>query len=98
MHWLSWDKMARAKCERGMGFCGISEFNISLLGKHYWRLLNGENTLLGKIFERRYCSRCSIIEESTIDYAPSYAWRSVLSARDLIRKDLDGESGMVRTS
>ncbi|MCI38712.1 reverse transcriptase-like protein, partial [Trifolium medium] len=68
-----------------MGFRGISEFNTSLLGKHYWRLLNGENTLLGKIFKSHYYPRSSI-EESTTGYAPSYAWRSVLSARDLIQK------------
>lgn len=32
IHWLSLDKMARAK-GGGMGFRGISEFNISLLAR-----------------------------------------------------------------
>ncbi|CAK8541891.1 unnamed protein product [Lathyrus sativus] len=35
LHWLSWDKLARAKGEGGMGFRGISEFNTSVLGKQY---------------------------------------------------------------
>lgn len=28
----------------GMGFRGISEFNTSLLVKHYWRLLSDDHT------------------------------------------------------
>ncbi|CAK8571259.1 unnamed protein product [Lathyrus sativus] len=35
IHWLWWDRMARTKKEGGMGFRGIREFNISLLGKQY---------------------------------------------------------------
>ncbi|XP_058725614.1 uncharacterized protein LOC131596896 [Vicia villosa] len=34
VHWLSWDKMARAKGVRGLGFRGVSDFNTSFLGKH----------------------------------------------------------------
>lgn len=37
------------------------------------------------MFKGRYYPRSSI-EESSIGYAPSFAWRSILSARDLIHK------------
>ncbi|XP_058724620.1 uncharacterized protein LOC131596076 [Vicia villosa] len=84
IHWMSWEKMARSKQAGGMGFRGISEFNTSLLGKHYWRLLDGDHTLVGKIFKGRYYPRCSI-DESSVGFNPSYAWRSILSARDLIQ-------------
>lgn len=74
-----------SKGEKGIGFWGISDFNTSLLGKHYWRLMNNEDSLLGTVFKGRYYPRISI-EESLVGYAPSYAWRSILSARDLIYK------------
>ncbi|XP_058741794.1 uncharacterized mitochondrial protein AtMg00310-like [Vicia villosa] len=83
VHWLSWEKMARAKGVGGMGFRGISDFNTSLLGKHYWRLLNDANSLVRKVFKGRYYPR-GTIEDCSTGFAPSYAWRSILSARSMV--------------
>lgn len=69
-----------------MGFREISDFNISLLGKHYWRLLNDVNSLLGRVLKGRYYPRSSILE-ATLGYNPSYVWRSILSARALVESD-----------
>lgn len=52
-YWMSWDKLARVKGEGGLGFHGIRDFNTSLLGKNYCRLLIGENSFLGKVFKGR---------------------------------------------
>ncbi|XP_058767579.1 uncharacterized mitochondrial protein AtMg00310-like [Vicia villosa] len=93
VHWLSWNKMARAKGVGGMGFQGISEFNTSLLGKQYWRMLTKEDSLLGHIFKSRYYPRVSI-EDSSTGFNLSYAWRSILSARDLVQK---GSGWRIRT-
>ncbi|CAI8616380.1 unnamed protein product [Vicia faba] len=82
---MSWDKLARSKGDGGMGFRGISEFNTSLLGKQYWCLLKGDDSLMDKVFKWRYYPRCSIYE-SHVGYAPNYAWQSILSARDLVKK------------
>ncbi|XP_058762699.1 uncharacterized protein LOC131636069 [Vicia villosa] len=38
IHWVSWDNLSRAKGVRGLGFRGISNFNVSLLGKQFLRL------------------------------------------------------------
>lgn len=35
IHWLSWSKMAKAKGFIGLGFRGIGDCNVSLLGKYY---------------------------------------------------------------
>ncbi|XP_058776202.1 uncharacterized protein LOC131650515 [Vicia villosa] len=85
VHWLSWEKLARAKGVGGLGFRGVSGFNTSLLGKHYWRLMCDDQSLVSRVFKGRYYPRSSI-EESSTGYAPSYAWRSILSARELIHK------------
>ncbi|XP_058763625.1 uncharacterized protein LOC131637081 [Vicia villosa] len=83
IHWMSWKKLACAKGEGGLGFRGFKEFNTSLLGKTYWRLLNDGESLLGRVLKGRYFPRGSI-DDNYVAYAPSYAWRSIISARELI--------------
>lgn len=69
----------------GMGFRGISEFNTSLLGKHYWRLLFRDHTLVGKVFKGMYYPRSSNAK-SYVGFNPSYVWRIILSVRDFIQQ------------
>lgn len=47
IHWLSWDNLSKAKGVGGLGFRSIKEFNSSLLGKHYWRVVVGGRFLGG---------------------------------------------------
>jgi hypothetical protein len=54
IHWMSWERMSKAKADGGMGFRGMEEFNKALLGKHCWRLVSGESSLLEKVFKSRY--------------------------------------------
>lgn len=85
LHWLNWDKMSKAKGVGGLGFRGISDFNLCLLGKHYWRLLSQENLLVGKVLKGRYFSR-GTINNCFIEYNPSYAWRSIMGAREVVQQ------------
>jgi len=82
---MSWDRMARAKVKGGMGFRGVSDFNKALLGKNCWRLLTGEESLMGKVFKSRYHPRGSFME-AKLGFLPSYAWRSIMSVREVITK------------
>jgi hypothetical protein len=85
IHWMSWDRMAKAKKIGGMDFRGFRDFNTALLGKQCWRLLTAEESLLGRIFKSRYYPRTSFME-AKLGYQPSYAWRSILSAKDVMDK------------
>jgi len=87
IHWMSWERMSKSKNSGDMGFRGVGDFNMALLGKHYWRLLTGEETLMGRVFKSRYYPRCSILE-AKVGFSPSYAWRSIISAKDLVSKGL----------
>ena len=58
IHWLSWDKLSRPKSEGGMGFKDLRYFNLAMLAKQGWRLMQDEGTLLFKCLKARYFPRC----------------------------------------
>lgn len=68
-----------------MGFRKLHDFNLALLGKQTWRLLNNENSLAFKVFKARYFPKCSILD-AKLGNNPSFIWRSLLATQDLIRK------------
>ncbi|KAK2447871.1 putative mitochondrial protein [Trifolium repens] len=84
IHWMSWERLSKTKKAGGMGFRGIKNFNKALLGKHCWRLMTGEESLMGRVFKSRYYPRTSFLE-AKIGFQPSYAWRSIQSATDVIK-------------
>ncbi|KAA3469492.1 reverse transcriptase [Gossypium australe] len=52
IHWCQWKFMCRSKEEWGMGFRNMSQFNISLLAKQGWRIINNEESLVARF--RKY--------------------------------------------
>lgn len=83
IHWVRWSNMAKSKFTGGMGFKGIIDFNKCLLGKQYWRLLTRNSSFMQRVFKSRYFPRTSITD-AKLGYTPSYAWRSILSTKDLV--------------
>lgn len=83
--WMSWDNMVLSKGEGGMGFRGFRDFNTSLLSKQLWRLMKGNESLRERFFKGRYYPRNSIIEVGA-GIKPSYAWRGILSSKDVMLK------------
>lgn len=61
--------MGRTKCEGGIGLMGIRDFNTILLRKHYWILLNDENSFIGKVLKGRCYPRSSLVD-ATIGFNP----------------------------
>jgi hypothetical protein len=81
IHWLSWERMSKSKNTGGMGF---RNFNKALLGKQCWRLLTNENSLMARFFKSRYYSRSNFLD-ANLGFQPSYAWRSIMQAKEVVR-------------
>ncbi|KAF7121272.1 hypothetical protein RHSIM_Rhsim13G0210000 [Rhododendron simsii] len=51
IHWLSWDKLSNKKHDGGMGFKDLRCYNLAMLAKQGWRLMNGGDSLLHRVLK-----------------------------------------------
>ncbi|KAM6594072.1 hypothetical protein CsatA_001775 [Cannabis sativa] len=82
--WFIWRKLCKNKNSGGMGFQSLREYNLSLLGKHGWRLLVYQDSLVGRIYKARYFSNCTFLE-AELGGNPSFIWRSVFKSQTLLK-------------
>ena len=68
-----------------MGFKEIEKFNDALLAKQVWRMINNSKSLCHRVFKARFFSNCSILDAKE-SRSGSYAWKSIIGDRDVIRK------------
>ncbi|KAL0728180.1 hypothetical protein Bca4012_024273 [Brassica carinata] len=99
IQWVAWDKLCMSKENGGLGFRDIEMFNQALLAKQAWRLYNNPDTLLARVFKGRYYASTNFLECGK-GYRPSYAWRSILFGRELLKKGMiksigNGESTFI---
>ena len=85
MAWVSWEKLCKPKAEGGMGFRDLKAFNLALLAKQGWRILQQLNSLVHRVYKAKYFAKESFLN-AQVGRRPSYAWRSILAARDIIKK------------
>ena len=84
IHWINWKKLCSPKVKGRMGFRDIQAFNVALLAKQAWRLIHHTHSLFYQVYKARYFPNCSFLE-AELGHNPSYVWRSLLAARDIIR-------------
>ena len=87
MHWLSWEKMTRAKEDGGLGFRDIHAFNIAMLAKQAWRLLTNPESLCARVLAARYYPDGDILKAKPKSDM-SYTWRSILAGLQLLKKGI----------
>ena len=70
-----------------MGFKEIEKFNDALLAKQVWRMIKNPDSLCFTVFKARFFPNCSILEaqDSVVGF---YAWKSIISAMDVIWKGM----------
>ena len=68
--------MCKSKLEGGMRFCDLYAFNLAMLAKQGWRMLENPTSLMARMYKARYFPNGDILNAS-IGNNPSYAWRSI---------------------
>lgn len=76
LHWCSWDSLCLPKGEEGVDFLDLAKFNIVLLAKQGWRLMENSNFLAFRLLYAKYYRGSTFLEASLRCY-PSLIWRSI---------------------
>ena len=66
-----------------MGFWDLRAFNLALVAKQVWRMRTSNQSLIYRVFKKRYFPSCSFME-AHIGHTP-YVWRCILCAGRVIK-------------
>lgn len=99
IRWFSWENLSKSKMVGGLGVKSLSIFNVSMLAKQGWRLINKCNPLVSAIMKAKYYPKTDFLN-AEMGGSPSYIWRSMLAAKDVLkancrRKIGDGASTFI---
>ncbi|PNX79261.1 ribonuclease H [Trifolium pratense] len=83
IRWLAWDRMTYPKTQGGLGFRDIHMFNLAMIAKQGWNIMTKPHTLVSRLYKARYFPNSSLFE-SKIGHNPSYAWRGIWKAREIL--------------
>ena len=87
IHWVRWEELCKPKSEGGMGFKNLALFNDALLANQAWRLFQNKHSLLYRVFKPKFFPNCSFMEAPK-SQACSYAWRSILKGREVLKEGM----------
>ena len=65
-----------------MGFRDLKAFNLALVAKQTWKIVQNPKSLLARIYKRRYYN------SSTSSTSFSYGWKSIQEGKNLLQKGL----------
>lgn len=87
INWCAWNHMRRSKTAGGHGFRDLEFFNMALLGKQGWRLLQYLESPAAKLLSAKYYPPGNFLQ-AQIKRLASFIWRSILSAKSLLEASL----------
>lgn len=87
MHWLAWDILKQPKREGGIGFRDLLAFNLAMLARQGWRLIQSPNSLCAQILRAKYFPHGNVLQARAVD-GISYTWCSVLKGIELLKEGI----------
>lgn len=84
--------MCAPKERGGLGFRDLHAFNLALLAKQGWRVLENPESLISRMYKARYFPN-STFWDAPVPVMPSFSWRSILAAKDMLRRGIRWQIG-----
>ncbi|KAK5842469.1 hypothetical protein PVK06_004831 [Gossypium arboreum] len=88
---LSWKTLCHPKRMGGIGIRDISLFNLALLGRQVWRLINNKE-LCYKVLSSKYFPDGNIFNSKKVDKA-SFTWTSIAAAANTFKDGFGWQVG-----
>jgi hypothetical protein len=85
--WVLWEEMTMPKYAGGLGFRDIELFNLALLARQAWHLLQNPETLSAQILKAVYYPSTDLLN-AMLGAHPSQIWSSILEGRDIMHQGL----------
>ncbi|KAL8108439.1 hypothetical protein AgCh_024775 [Apium graveolens] len=85
IRWMAWERLCESKFNGGLGFKDLRCFNVSMLAKQGWRLLNGDNPLVTALMKAKYFPKMDFLN-ARLGKNPSYMWRSIYEAQIILKR------------
>ncbi|XP_043817796.1 uncharacterized protein LOC110626663 [Manihot esculenta] len=76
--------MANHRLDGGLGFKSLHDFNLAMLGKQGWNIINRPHSLVARVLKARYFPTTSFFEAS-LGHNPSFLWRSIWATQSLVK-------------
>ncbi|KAL0001272.1 hypothetical protein SO802_015053 [Lithocarpus litseifolius] len=70
-----------------MGFRDLKAFNLALLAKQGWRLLQNTNSLSHLVFQTKYFAGQSFLDAQICE-RPSFSWRSIMATKSMVEEGI----------
>jgi hypothetical protein len=85
MHWYSWWKMCTSKKQGGMGFRDLHCFNLAMLAKKIWRLVEAPESLCAQILRAEYYPSGDPLKEE-LKKGASFTWQSLMAGMGTFKR------------
>lgn len=81
--------------ERGrLGFKKLRKFNLAMLAKQVWRLVNYSNPLVIKLMQARYYHKSDFFFSATLDNNSNYVYRSIVQTQEMMEEKCRTSNGV----
>ena len=85
--WVAWEKMCKSKADGGIGFKDLKPFNLALLAKQGWQLVQNPGSLAHRVLKVKYFLESNFME-AQLGKKPLYTWRSLVAVREVLDRGL----------
>lgn len=79
--------MGEIKRQDGLVFRNLHRFNLALLSKQCWKLVQGPLSLASQVFKHKYFSHSDFMKVKVGSH-PFFVWRSLLVGQELLKAGL----------
>jgi hypothetical protein len=84
---VSWEVMTRPKYMGGLGFRDIELFNLALLARQAWRILQDPSSLSARILKAKYFPASDFLQ-AELGSSPSQVWRAIVEGKGILAPGL----------